>query len=209
MFMLLLAGFQTLLYRYTGMEDIVIGTGIANRTQVQTEHLIGCFFNILALRGDLKDNPTFTELLSRTREVSLGAYAHQDIPFEYLLEDLRPEREAGRSPIFQVMFVLQNLPVNEVHLPGLTLRLLPVNRDIAKFDLTLFMSDGPEGISGSFEYSTDLFDRSTIARMIEHFINLCRSVVEDPEREIKNIVLATSEEDRHLVYSFNEDLEAY
>jgi non-ribosomal peptide synthetase component F len=209
MFMLLLAAFQTLLYRYTGQEDIIIGTGIANRTHVQLEHLIGCFFNILALRGDLKDNPTFAELLRRTRDISLGAYAHQEIPFEYLLEHLRRDKDSSRSPIFHVMFVLQNLPVSQFHVPGLTLSLIPIKRDIAKFDLTLFMDDGADGISGSFEYSTDLFDRSTIVRMIEHFINLCRSVIEDPEREINNVTLATSEDDQHMVYSFNEELEPY
>ncbi|RMF30995.1 MAG: non-ribosomal peptide synthetase, partial [Chloroflexi bacterium] len=145
LFMTLLAAFQTLLYRYTGQEDICVGTPIANRNRPEIEGLIGFFVNTLVLRTDLSGNPRFTELLKRVREVALGAYAHQDLPFEMLVEALQPQRDMSHSPLFQVMFVLQNVPLEALELPDLTLRPVDVDRGTATFDLTLSMAEGPEG----------------------------------------------------------------
>src|SRR2546425_12822323 len=146
LFMTLLAAFQTLLCRYTNQEDIVLGTPIANRTRRETEDLIGFFVNTLVMRTDLSGNPSFPELLRRVREVALQAYAHQDLPFEKLVEELRPERDRSHSPLFQVMFILQNAPREPFELPGLTVSPLTVDSGTAKFDLTLSLTEGADGL---------------------------------------------------------------
>ncbi|MGL4502322.1 MAG: condensation domain-containing protein, partial [Planktothrix sp.] len=166
LFMTLLAGFKTLLYRYSGEENIVVGSPIANRNRAEIEDAIGFFVNSLALHTDLSGNPTVQELLHRVRDVSLGAYSHQDLPFEKLVEELHPERDLSRSPIFQVMFVLQNAPTTTLELPGLTLQSLAIERGTTQFDLSLSLTEYPEGLAASIEYSTDLFERESIVRML-------------------------------------------
>jgi len=169
LFMTLLAAFDTLLYRYTGQKDIVVGSPIANRNRSEIEGLIGFFVNTLVLRTGLSGNPTFRELLGQVREMTLGAYAHQDVPFEMLVDELQPERDLSRTPLFQVMFVLQNAPMPLQGQSGLTFSPLEVDSRTAKFDLTLFMVETAQGLSGAWEYNTDLFDGDTMRRLVGHF----------------------------------------
>ena len=180
LFMTLLAAFQTLLHRYTGQDDIAVGAPIAGRTQVETEGLIGCFVNTLVLRTDLAGDPTFRELLGRVREVVLGAYAHQDLPFEKLVEELQPERNLSHAPLFQVLFVLQNAPTSALELPGLIVSPLPVDKGTAKFDLTLTLVEGTDGLRATVEYNIDLFDAATITRLLGHFQTMLEGIVADP-----------------------------
>lgn len=184
MFMTLLAAFQTLLHYYTGQEDFCVSTPIANRNRAEMEGLIGFFVNTLVMRADLSGDPGFRDLLKRVRDVALGAYAHQDLPFERLVEELQPVRDLSRSPLAQVAFALQNAPASLPEVPGLTLSLLKSESGIAKTDLTLILSEGPEGLSGAFEYSTDLFDSTTIARMAGHFQTLLERIVANPEQSL-------------------------
>ncbi|MCA1683762.1 MAG: condensation domain-containing protein, partial [Actinobacteria bacterium] len=182
-FMALLAGWAALLHRYGGQSEVVVGTPIAGRTRVEIEPLIGFFANTLVLRTDVGGNPTTRELLGRVREVCLGAYAHQDLPFERLVEELAPEREPSRNPLFQVMFSLE--PRRKwPELPGLRLRPLPVPTATAKFDLTLALAEAPEGLRGVAEYSTDLFDPPTVARLVGHYRRLLEAMVADPDRPV-------------------------
>ena len=146
--MTLLAAFQTLLHRYTGQDDIAVGSPIANRNRHEIESLIGFFVNTLVMRSDLSGNPPFRELLARVREVALGAYAHQDLPFEKLVEELQPERTLSHSPLFQVMFVLQNAPSRDLEVLGLSLDFMPIESRTAKFDLLLSMSENACGLKG-------------------------------------------------------------
>jgi Condensation domain len=209
LFMTLLAGFQVLLERYTGQEEFVVGTGIANRTQLETEHLVGCFVNFLALRADLSRNPSVRELLRRVRETTLGAYAHQDIPFEKLLEALQPERRPGYPPLFQVALFLQNVPHTTLELPGLKLTPIRVAGTVAKFDLMLVLDEGAQGLKGIIEYRTDLFEAATIARMLSHFQALLRDMVEHPEKDAHSLVMTTETEQQQLSYAFDDDLGSY
>ncbi|MBW4678524.1 MAG: amino acid adenylation domain-containing protein [Microcoleus vaginatus WJT46-NPBG5] len=204
LFMTLLAAFKTLLYRYTGQTDILIGSPIANRNRAEIEKLIGFFVNTLVLRTGLTGNPTFRELLSRVREVALGAYAHQDVPFEKLVEELQPARNMSHTPLFQVMFVLQNAPISSLELAGLTLHPLEVKTTTAKFDLTLSMLNTDQGLQGVFEYNTDLFDATTIKRIIGHFQTLLEGVVANPEQCLSELPLLTQSE-RQQLQSWNEN----
>ncbi len=188
LFMTLLAAFQALLSRYGGQDDILIGAPLADRTMVQTEDLIGPFMNTLVFRTDLSGNPTFRELLARVRETSLDAYAHQDVPFEKLVEELHPQRGAGISPLFQVMFALQNLPASEIAIDGLTFAPHRLSSVTAKFDLTLGITEEPDGLRASFEYSADLFAPAAIERMANHFQALLEEVVSDPARRLADLL---------------------
>jgi amino acid adenylation domain-containing protein len=200
LFMTLLAGFQTLLHRYTAQTDIVLGTPIANRTRAATESLIGCFVNTLVLRTDLAADPTFVELIRRVRDTALGAYAHQHVPFEMLVEALQPERDVSRSPLFQVMLVLQNAPKqalelnDELHLSG-----VEVERRTAKFDLTLSLTEQTEGLEGVWEYNTDLFEAATIERMNGHFQVLLDGIIATPEHRLSELPLLTDAEQQQLL----------
>src|SRR5262249_35035664 len=158
----------------------LVGTVIANRNRTDIEGLIGFFANTLVLRSDLTGDPSFRELLRRMREVTLGAYAHQDMPFEKLVDELQPERDPSRSPLFQVMFVLQNAPLSQLEMLGLAL--IPVGNPsgTAKFDLTLSMFDTGSGLIGSLEYNTDLFDAASMARMVEHYRLILEAVADQP-----------------------------
>jgi amino acid adenylation domain-containing protein len=197
-FMVLLAAFQALLGRVSGQDDLVVGSPIANRRQGEVENLIGFFVNTLALRGDLSGDaggdPDFEALLARTREATLGAYAHQDVPFEKLVEALQPERSLAHAPIFQVMLALQNAPGGALELPGLHLTPLAASGEAAKFDLHLALVEGPTGITGSLGYALDLFDRATAARLAGHLATLLEGAVGQPERRLSELPLLTGEE---------------
>ena len=204
LFMTLLAAFKTLLYRYTGQADIVVGAPIANRNRAELEELIGFFVNTLVLRTDLSDTPTFRELLARIREVTLEAYAHQDLPLEQLVEELQPQRDLSYNPLFQVSFVLQNAPLPIQHLPGMTLTVLEVDNQTSKFDLTVNLEEKPDGISANFEYSTDLFDAATICRMAGHFQTLLKEIAANPDRCIEELPLLTENERYQLLRGWND-----
>jgi amino acid adenylation domain-containing protein len=192
LYMTLLAAFKTLLHRYTGQADVVVGTDIANRTRVETEGLIGLFTNQLVLRTDFSGNPTFAEVLRRVREVTLGAYAHQDVPFERLVEELQPERQLNLNPLFQVMFVFQNAPAYE--LPGLGMRTLDVDEGTTAFDLSLTMEESEDGLKGSVRFSTDLFEEATIARMVAHFENILRAAAADAGAPVRALEMRSESE---------------
>jgi amino acid adenylation domain-containing protein len=209
LFMTLLAAFQTLLYRYTAQTDIVVGSPIANRRRTELECLIGLFVNTLALRTDLSGNPRFTELLQRVRDMTLEAYAHQDVPFEQLVEALAPERNLSHSPIFQVLFVLQNAPASTIALPGLTLTPLPDQGGVAKFDLTLMLEETDAGLQGWFEYNTDLFDATTIARLADHFVMLLQAIVDDSNTRLSDLTLLTAAEREQMLAQWNATQSAY
>lgn len=204
LFMTLAATFNVLLHRYTGQSDIIIGSPIANRNRLEVEKLIGLFLNMLALRTDLSGDPSYLELLSRVKGVTLEAFSHQDLPFERLVEELALERDVNRSLLFQVMFVLQNAPMPKLNIRGLTLSLVDIDWGTAKFDLTLNLSQGVRGISGYFEYNTDLFEPSTIERMVVHFENLLASVVENPKQRISQLTLLTGTERHQLLVAWND-----
>ncbi|HVF55943.1 MAG TPA: condensation domain-containing protein, partial [Pyrinomonadaceae bacterium] len=183
LFMTLLAAFQTLLRHYTRRDDIVVGTDVANRNRGETEALIGFFVNQLVLRTDLSGNPTFRELLARVRETALGAYAHQDLPFEQLVEAVGYERGSQRAPLFQVKLALQNAPADDLELQGLSLGQFEYEREsaAAKLDLTLLLSDGARGLGVHFEYNADLFDEATVARMARLFEALLETAASEPD----------------------------
>ena len=203
-FMTLLAAFSVLLSRYTSSEDIVIGSPIANRQQRELEPLIGCFVNTLVLRTLLADNPTFVQVLAQVRQTALEAYEHQDLPFEKLVEALQPERSLSHSPLFQVMFVLQNTPKSGRSLSGLEMTSIKRKRTIAKFDLTLTMTEKADGFSGFFEYNSDLFDAATIDRMIGHFKTLLGGIVRSPEQPISELPLLGDRERQQLLVDWND-----
>ncbi|XWK89437.1 MAG: non-ribosomal peptide synthase/polyketide synthase [Phormidium sp.] len=204
LFMTLLAAFDTLLYRYTEQSDILVGTPIANRNHSEIEGLIGFFVNALVMRTDLSENPSFAELLTRVRETALGAYSHQDLPFEMLVEALQPERDLSHTPLFQVAFVLQNAPFSQVELSELTISDLPIESPIAKFDLTLAIGNTANGLVGVWEYNTDLFDGSTIARLANHFVTLLEGIVANPQERISQLPLLTEVERQQLLIEWND-----
>lgn len=204
LFMTLLAAFQTLLYRYTGQEDVVVGSPIANRNRQELEGLIGFFVNSLVLRTDLSGNPTFRALLNRVRDVTLAAYAHQDLPFEKLVQELHPQRDLSRHPIFQVAIALQNTPINALELPELTLHPLEFDSGTARLDLEFHLWQGPSGLQGQVTYSTDLFEQSTIARMLGHFQSLLEGIVSQPDQHLAGLPLLTVAEQHQLLVEWNQ-----
>jgi amino acid adenylation domain-containing protein len=193
LFMTLFAAFEVLLYRYTGQDDLVVGAGIANRNRIETEPLIGFFVNTMAMRTSLAGNPSFHELLLRVREVAMGAYAHQDLPFEKLVEELRPERDLGRNPLVQVAFVLQNAPLYDLELPGLTLSPVELEVAAAKFDFLLLLSDTEPEITGLVEWKSDLFKTETITRMVSHYCALLAAFTADSGRRVRMVSLFAAE----------------
>ena len=203
LFMTLLAAFNTLLYRYTQQDDIVVGSPIANRDRPELEDLIGFFTNTLALRTDLSGQPNFIDLLKRVRQMSLDAYTHQNLPFEKLVEELQPDRSLSYSPLFQVLFVLQNESQSEQALSGLTCDPHPVENETAKFDLTLTLQVSKGALKGTFKYSTDLFEASTIERMVRHFQTLLTSIVAHPNQSIATLPMLASEEQHQLLSGWN------
>ncbi len=209
LFMTLLAAFKILLHRYTSQDDLVVGTPIANRNRLEIDGLIGFFVNTLVLRTDLAGNPSFRELLRRVREVCLGAYARQDLPFERLVEELHLERDLSRHPLFQVMFVLENVSLRAAELPGLTLSAIEVDSETALFDLTLQIIDAKQGLTAAFVYNTDLFEDATIARMLGNFQTLLEAVVGDPEQRLSNLALLTDAERQQLLVEWNDNKTDY
>ena len=208
-FMALLAAFQILLYRYTGQEDVVIGSPIANRNHTEIEGLIGFFVNTLVLRTDLSGNPTFRQLVSRIRDVCLGAYAYQDLPFEKLVQELQPERDLSRNPLFQVMFALQNATRPLAEVSGLSFERMEIETRTSQFDLALFLREREGKLIGFLEYNTDLFDRSTIERMAGHFQTLLGGIVADPDQSIPTLPLLTEEEKHLLLVEWNDTAADY
>ncbi len=200
-FMILLAAFKTLLHRYSGQQDIAVGSPIANRNRSEVEGLIGYFVNMLALRTDLSGDPSFLDLVRRVREVALSAYEHQDLPLEKVVEALRPPRDPSRTPLFQVMFVLQNNQIPDLTHPELSLDSLEIDEGTgtAKFDLSLSLAEADRDLVGGFEYSTDLFDRETIVRMGRHFETLLAGIVADPSRRLSALPLIVEEELRQVL----------
>ncbi|HWS86561.1 MAG TPA: amino acid adenylation domain-containing protein [Pyrinomonadaceae bacterium] len=193
-FMTLLAAFQILLRRYTGQDDIVVGADIANRNRAETERLIGFFINQLVLRGDLSGNPTFRELLARTRANTLGAYAHQDMPFDKLVQVLNPTRSSSRHPLFQVKLVMQNVPTPSGDGAGLTLEPVALPATTTSLDLTFFIAETKRGFGGALEYSTDLFERETIELMLRRFETLLGEIVARPDARLDALEILTEEE---------------
>ncbi len=204
-FMTLLAAFHTLLHRYSGQNEVLIGSPIANRTNSKVEKLIGFFVNTLIFKGDLSDNPEFVELLTQIRETALGAYAHQDTPFEKLVEELQPERDMSHSPLFQVAFAFQNIPADQsITIDTLTMQPIQNEGITAKYDLTLTMTETGNSIIGSMEYNTDLFNRSTIERMLGHFKTILEQVTDDPEIRVGSIPLMPKTEALQLLEEWNQ-----
>ncbi|GAB4384103.1 MAG: hypothetical protein Kow00121_47110 [Elainellaceae cyanobacterium] len=217
LFMTLLAAFQTLLYRYTGQEDIAVGSPIANRHRSELEGLIGFLVNSLVLRTDLSGDPTFYELLERVKNVTLTAYAHQDLPFEKLVEELQPVRSLGQNPLFQVVFALQNTPMEQLELPGLTLSAVEFETKTTRFDLELYVWkcagnfrnlwgkgwQQTDGLRGVVVYNTDLFDAETIAHLRHHLQTLLESVVAHPHTRLSQLPLLTALEQQQLLANWN------
>jgi amino acid adenylation domain-containing protein len=209
LFMLLLAAFQTLLGRYTGQKDIIIGSPVAGRTRGEIEALIGFFLNMLPLRADLSGNPSFRELLHRTRALCLAALAHQDFPFEKLIEELRTERDPSYHPLFQVTFGFRNTPRFSITLAGLEAEELEVDSGIARFDINLFMEEEESHLRGYLNYNTDLFNAETIKGMIDHFTNLLESIVRDPGQRIGQLPLLSEAERHRLLIDWNRTAKDY
>ncbi|MGB8507519.1 MAG: SDR family NAD(P)-dependent oxidoreductase, partial [Pyrinomonadaceae bacterium] len=201
LFMTLLAAFKVLLYRYTGQTDIVIGTPIAGRNRAEIEGLIGFFVNTLVLRTDLSGEPSFRETVRREREECLSAYTHQDMPFEKLVEELQPERDLSRTPIFQVMFLLENASLidSDSKKRSLTFTPVEVSNSTSKFDLTLGFSETSSGLAAAFEYNSDLFDHSTISDLSSHLTTLLRAVAANPDAPVSRLPLLSVDERRRLL----------
>ncbi|WP_394841909.1 non-ribosomal peptide synthase/polyketide synthase [Pendulispora brunnea] len=204
LFMTLLAAFQVLLARYSGASDIAVGTPLANRNRAEIEPLIGFFVNTLVMRSDLSANPRFVDLLAQVREAALGAYAHQDVPFEKLVDALDVERDASRTPLFQTMFALQNAPVGTLSLPGVELSPVAADAPVAKFDLTLLLAESKDGeLRGTLEYDRDLFEAESIAAMIEHFGVLLRGIAAAPATRVAELPLLAEGERHQVVRAWN------
>ncbi|NPD30072.1 condensation domain-containing protein, partial [Corallococcus exiguus] len=201
-FMALLAAFQVLLSRYSGQEDVSVGTPIAGRTRGETEGLIGLFINTLVLRSHVAPDASFRQLLAQVRDTTLAAYEHQHLPFEKLVEELQPQRSLSHSPLFQVMLVLQNAPVSELSLSGLSFQPLERDFEATKSDLTLSLSQSPHGLTGTLGYRTDLFEPSTVTRMVEHLRVLLESALASPESRLSELPLLTDAEKQLLLTDF-------
>jgi amino acid adenylation domain-containing protein len=202
-FMTLLSAFGVLLHRYTDQKDILVGSPIANRNRSELESLIGCFVNTLVLRMDLSEDPPFSELLKKVRATALDAYAHQDLPFEQLVEMLQPDRNLNQAPLVQTMFVLQNAPLATLELPGLSIAPFELERGTTQFDLTLLLTETTEGLQGTFEYNTDLFERGTIQRMICHYRNLLEAITENPSQRVGELPMLAESERQQLLVEWN------
>ncbi|MFQ5796950.1 MAG: condensation domain-containing protein, partial [Candidatus Bipolaricaulia bacterium] len=208
LYMTLLAAFKTLLHRYSGQQDIAIGSPIANRNRFAIEGIIGTFVNVLVLRTDLSGNPTFRDLLARVREVALGAYAHQEMPFEKLVEELQPERDMSRSPIVQVLFNLFNAPMREVNLFGLSWNPFEIDIGASQFDISLSI-DTEIMQKIMLAYNTDLYDATTIERMLRHYLRLLEVIVASPETQISRLELLTEAERQQVLLGWNDTASDY
>src|SRR5882724_3824140 len=203
LFMTLLAAFQTLLWRYSNQDDIVVGSPIAGRSRVEIEGLIGFFINTLVLRTNFSGNPTFRALLDQVKETAVGAYAHQDLPFEKLVEELQPERDLRRNPLFQVMFQFQNTAPSKMNLNGLSTSKLEAPTESAKFDLMLLTREQDAGLMCLLEYNTGLFDGETIERILGHYATLLESIVAHPDSRVADLPLLTNAQRRQVLIEWN------
>jgi amino acid adenylation domain-containing protein len=202
-FMTLVAAFQTLLHRYTGQEDIIVGSPVAGRTRASVESLIGMFVNMIVLRADLTGDPTFNEFLSRVQSNVLEALAHQEMPFEKLVEELQPQRSASHSPIIQVMFAFQDELSDNLQLPGIAIAPFTLDTGTAKFDLTFTIVRSGAGLSCCAEFNTDLFERTTIRRMLGHYEKLLEGIVANPNQRLRDLSLLTNSEREQLLVQWN------
>ncbi|HST57879.1 MAG TPA: condensation domain-containing protein, partial [Longimicrobium sp.] len=203
LFMVLLGAFQVILARYSGSEDVVIGSPIAGRTRREVEGLIGFFVNTLVLRGDLSGDPTFREILRRARETTLGAYEHQALPFEKLVAELRPERSLGFSPLFQVMFTFNDVSAGGERLPGVEVRGMDGEVQTSRFDLTLGVIAASGRVGGVLEYSTDLFQAGTVRRILDHLQRVLEQVADDADVRLSHLELASADEQRRVLEAWN------
>ncbi|MFK0221132.1 amino acid adenylation domain-containing protein [Streptomyces vinaceus] len=199
LFMVLLAGFQALLARYTGQVDIAVGSPIAGRDRTELEPLVGFFVNTLVLRTDLSGDPAFGELLGRVRRTALAAYEHQDVPFDRLVEELRPERDLGRNPLFDVLFQLHPEQLAALPLDGVEVESLDTSNGTAKFDLSLAMTEHPGGLTGTVQYATDLFDRATVERFGAHYLRLLAGAAETPDAPLSRLDVLSPREHAALL----------
>ncbi|ELP56284.1 tubC protein [Microcystis aeruginosa TAIHU98] len=204
LFMTLLAGFTVLLSRYSQQTDVVIGSPIANRNRTEIEGLIGFFVNNLVLRLDLSQEPSFEDFLFQVREVTQNAYDHQDLPFEMLVEKLQIERHLDRNPLIQIVFALQNAPSSPWDLPGVKIEDIPAGRDSVRLDLEIHLWDTPEGLGGFCSYNRDLFDGATIARLLEHFQNILRAIIANPQESVSSLPLLSEQEQKQLLVDWNQ-----
>jgi amino acid adenylation domain-containing protein len=202
-FIVLLSAWSALLARWSGQDEVVVGAPIANRTRAETEGLIGFFVNTLAMRADLSTASSFRQLIAQMRAKALDAYAHQDLPFEKLVDALNPPRDLSRHPIFQAMFVLQNVTIGALKLPGLELAPVAIQDTAAKFDLTLTLTETLEGLKGEISYATDLFDSDTVARLADQFQRLLEAVANDPAQELAAIDLLGPDVRREVLVDWN------
>ncbi|MBZ4377523.1 condensation domain-containing protein, partial [Corallococcus sp. AS-1-6] len=203
-FMLLLSAFQLLLSRYSGQDDISVGSPIAGRTHAEAESLIGFFVNTLVLRAHVRPEESFRQLLSQVKATTLAAYEHQHVPFEKLVEVLQPSRDLSRSPLFQVMLVLQNAPAEALRVPGMAFQPIPLEGNSSRFDLALTLFEVPQGLTGFLEYSSDLFDASSVQRLMRHFGVLLSSLTAQPDALVSTLEVMTAEERQHLLVEWNE-----
>lgn len=209
LFMTLLATWQVLLARYSGQAEVVVGTPIAGRTRSEVEDLIGFFVNTLALRVDLGGKPTFREVLAQVRQTTLGAYAHQEVPFELVVEAVQPTRDLSYNPLFQVMFVFQSAALPTLDLVGIEAEILEIERDISVFDMALTMEETAQGLTGALEYNTDLFDRATISRLLTHFQTLLATFVQNPDQPVNTVPLLTPAELEQTLVTWNTTQRTY
>ncbi|HYW07723.1 MAG TPA: condensation domain-containing protein, partial [Longimicrobium sp.] len=205
-FMTLLAAFAVLLGRISGQDDVLVGTSAANRATPELEGVVGLFVNTLVIRADMGGDPTFRALMRRVRERCLGAYLHQDVPFDRLADELDRDREPGRNPLFQAMFVLQNLPGGKLELPGVSVRAWEPPVPAAKFDLLLGMAETEAGLVGTLEYAADVFEPATAVRMMEHFQELLESATAEPGLPVSELSMGGGSAAGALD-AFNADLE--
>ncbi|RYZ41974.1 MAG: amino acid adenylation domain-containing protein [Myxococcaceae bacterium] len=208
-FMVLTAAFQTLLHRYSGQDDIIVGTSAAGRNRPELEGLIGCFLNTLAIRGDLSGAPTFVELLRRVKTASIGAYAHQEIPFERLVDELRVPRDPSRMPLVQAMLTFHNTPTVEVRTPGLGVKMIELDIGATKVDLSLELRETPDGLSGALEYPADLFDLSTVELLWERFVRLMQGIAANPSQRVAELPLLSESERQRMLVTWNDTREPF
>ncbi|MBV9792074.1 MAG: non-ribosomal peptide synthetase, partial [Chloroflexi bacterium] len=204
LFMTLLAGFQCVLSRYTGQSKITVGTPVAQRSQPEIERMLGCFINTVVMRTDLAGNPSFREVLQRVRQVTLGAFNHQQVPIEMVVESLQLERDASRNPLYQVMFVLQQLSGNMLEFSGLEARPFNVDTATARLDLLLYLETSADGLVGFLEYNTDLFESASIVRLLRHFETLMLAAVDNPERRLWDLPLLPEADREQTLAAWND-----
>ena len=209
LYMAVLAGFKVLLHRYSGQEDIVVGTPVAGRLQRETEGLIGLFANTLVIRSKLRAESSYKELLKEVKEAVIEGYVNQEVAFEKLVEQMQPQRDLSRSPLFQVMFELQNEAKEAREFAGLEMRAMAIDTGTAKFDLLLSMTQREEALTGVLEYSTDLYDESTISRMVGHLETLFSAIVREPDRAIGSLEMLSEAEQRQITQEWNQRQKEY